>query len=75
MPPALERHLADRPRIRAIRLHLANDAPGLNAAALVSAVLCERYRVSIEPPRAGKDVNDELMSALGTAHAADGRAR
>ncbi len=75
VPPALERHLADRPRIRALRLHLDNDAPGLNAAALVSTVLCDRYRVAIEPPQSGKDVNDELMSALGRARATAGRAR
>lgn len=75
VPPALERHLADRPRIRSLRLHLDNDAPGLNAAALVSTVLCDRYRVAIEPPRSGKDVNEELMLALGRGRATAGRAR
>lgn len=75
VPPALERHLTDRPRIRSLRLHLDNDAPGLNAAALVSTVLCDRYRVAIEPPRSGKDVNEELMSALGRDRATAGRAR
>lgn len=65
VPAALARYLADNPGTQTLRLHLDNDAAGLNAAALISALLSARREVRIEPPETGKDVNDELMALTG----------
>lgn len=67
VPVALAQHLADNPSAETLRLHLDNDPAGLNAAALVSALLSARYEVRIEPPSGGKDVNDQLMTLAGRA--------
>ena len=76
LPAALIQHLADNPGTEALRLHLDNDAAGLNAAALISALLSAKYEVRIEPPEFGKDVNDQLMMLAGRATPeAKGRAR
>ena len=65
VPAALSQYLADNPNTETLRLHLDNDPAGLNAAALISALLSARYEVRIEPPGFGKDVNDELMAIEG----------
>lgn len=65
VPAALAQYLADKPGTEALRLHLDNDPAGLNAAALISALLSARYEVRIEPPEFGKDVNDQLMMLTG----------
>lgn len=76
VPAALAQYLADNPGTETLRLHLDNDAAGLNAAALISALLSARCEVRIEPPSTGKDVNDELMAIEGrTIPEAKGRAR
>lgn len=76
IPVALAQHLADNPGTEALRLHLDNDPAGLNAAALISALLSTRCEVRIEPPETGKDMNDHLMTLVGkTAPEAKGRAR
>lgn len=66
VPLALTHCLTENPTINTIRLHLDNDAPGLNIAALISTILSKEYRVHIAPPPTGKDVNDYLLS-LNTA--------
>lgn len=65
IPVALTQYLNDNPDTEALRLHFDNDPAGLNAAALISALLSARYRVSIEAPETGKDVNDHLLSLTG----------
>lgn len=76
VPVALAQHLADNPEVKTLRLHLDNDTAGLNAAALISALLSAKCEVRIEPPSTGKDVNDELMGLAGkAAPEAKGRAR
>lgn len=76
IPVALAQYLADNPGTETLRLHLDNDPAGLNAAALISALLSARCEVRIEPPSTGKDVNDELMAIAGrTMPEAKGRAR
>lgn len=67
VPAALVQHLADNPGTETLRLHLDNDPAGLNAAALVSALLSARCEVRVEPPNKGKDVNDQLMMLAGRA--------
>lgn len=75
-PVALARYLAENPGTETLRLHLDNDPAGLNAAALISALLSAKYEVRIEPPSTGKDVNDQLMEFTGRSMPeAKGRAR
>lgn len=76
VPVALAQYLADNPGTETLALHLDNDPAGLNAAALISALLSARCEVRIEPPKTGKDVNDELMALTGrTIPEVKGRAR
>lgn len=65
VPVALAQYLANNPDTETLRLHLDNDPAGLNAAALISSLLSARHEVHIEPPSAGKDVNDHLLSLTG----------
>ena len=50
--------------IETIALHLDNDEPGRLAAMTIQALLSKSYTVSDEPPKQGKDVNDELCMVL-----------
>lgn len=65
VPVALSRYLADHPEIQVLRLHLDNDAIGRGAAAGIVGGLRDRYEIWDEPPRWGKDVNDQLKIRVG----------
>lgn len=65
VPVALSRYLADHPDIQVLRLHLDNDAIGRGAAAGIVGGLRDRYEIWDEPPRWGKDVNDQLKIRVG----------
>lgn len=63
-PAALIQFLKDCPNmIEAIALHLDNDEPGRLAARTIQTLLSKSYTISDEPPKQGKDVNDELCLA------------
>ena len=65
VPVALSRYLTDHPEIRTLRLHLDNDAIGRGAVAGIVGGLRDRYEIWDEPPRWGKDVNDQLKIRIG----------
>ena len=65
VPVALSRYLTDHPEIRTLRLHLDNDAIGRGAVAGIVGGLRDRYEIWDEPPRCGKDVNDQLKIRVG----------
>ena len=65
VPVALSRYLADHPEIQVLRLHLDNDSIGRGAAAGIVGGLRDRYEIWDEPPRWGKDVNDQLKIRVG----------
>ena len=60
VPIALEQYLNDHPNIQILRLHLDNDEVGRGAVAGIVSGLNGRYQVYDEPPKCGKDVNDQL---------------
>ena len=65
VPVALSRYLADHPKIQVLRLHLDNDSIGRGAAAGIVGGLRNQYEIWDEPPRWGKDVNDQLKIRAG----------
>jgi hypothetical protein len=65
VPIALEQFLNDHPGISTLRLHLDNDEIGRGAVAGIVSGLNGRYQVYDEPPRYGKDVNDQLKIRVG----------
>ena len=65
MPVALSRYLADPPVIQTLRLHLDNDAVGRGAVSGIVGGLRDRYEIWDEPPKCGKDVNDQLKIRVG----------
>ena len=65
VPVALSRYLADHPEIRTLRLHLDNDVVGRGAVAGIVGGLRDRYEIWDEPPKCGKDVNDQLKIRIG----------
>jgi len=65
VPIALEQYLNDHPDIQTLRLHLDNDEVGRGAVAGIVSGLNGRYQVYDEPPRCGKDVNDQLKMRAG----------
>ncbi|SFH36973.1 Protein of unknown function [Desulfotomaculum arcticum] len=68
LPAALIQYLKDYPQITEIALHLDNDAPGRLAAKTIKALLSSTYTVSDEPPKRGKDMNDNLKMMLRGRH-------
>ncbi len=64
VPAALKNALGDK-RITKIILHLDRDKAGREATKAISVILGSKYLVKDEPPRNGKDINDELMISLG----------
>ena len=64
VPVSLAERLKDDPKISTIALHLDNDFAGRQAAKMIEAKLSDRYRIRNEPPRYGKDMNDELQHFL-----------
>lgn len=63
-PSALEQYLKANPHIRKIILCLDNDEPGRAAAKAIAARLLA-YEVVDNPPRHGKDYNDQLRFLKG----------
>lgn len=66
---ALMAFLERNPQISRVVLHLDNDQPGITAARKIKAALAtdERYsgiRVSVKPPRKGKDYNSALQNII-----------
>lgn len=63
-PAALEQYLKDNPGVARIVLCLDNDGPGRAASAAIQKRLSE-YEVIDNPPRRGKDYNDQLQMVKG----------
>ena len=63
-PAALEQYLKDNPGVARIVLCLDNDGPGRAASAAIQKKLSE-YEVIDNPPRRGKDYNDQLRLVKG----------
>lgn len=63
-PAALEQYLADNPSVKRIVLCLDNDRPGRAASAAIQKCL-PQYEVIDNPPRRGKDYNDQLRLVKG----------
>ena len=63
-PAALEQYLKDNPGVKRIVLCLDNDEPGRAASAAIQKRLSE-YEVIDNPPRRGKDYNDQLRLVKG----------
>ena len=63
-PAALEQYLTDHPGVKRIVLCLDNDEPGRAASAAIQKKLSE-YEVIDNPPRRGKDYNDQLRLVKG----------
>jgi len=66
---ALFAFLERNPQICRVILHLDNDEAGIKAARKIKAVLAadnrfSRMRVSVNPPRGGKDYNEALLRAI-----------
>ena len=63
-PAALEQYLKDNPGVERIVLCLDNDRPGRAASAAIQKCL-PQYEVIDNPPRRGKDYNDQLQLVKG----------
>ena len=63
-PIALSNFLESREDIKRIALHLDNDFAGRSASLAIQNALKDRYEVIDEPPRFGKDYNEELLIRL-----------
>ena len=63
-PVALEQYLKDNPGVKRIVLCLDNDAPGRAAASAIKEALTG-YEIIDNPPRRGKDYNDQLQLVKG----------
>ena len=63
-PAALEQYLKDNPGVARIVLCLDNDGPGRAAASAIKEALAG-YEVIDNPPRRGKDYNDQLRLVKG----------
>ena len=55
---------SDNVALRKIVLHLDNDTAGRQATGNITAALKEFFEVTDEPPKCGKDMNDELMELI-----------
>lgn len=62
LPKGLVRFLKENPQIQEIHLHLDNDEVGRGASRGITSMLRDKYVMVTDPPREGKDVNDELMA-------------
>lgn len=62
IPAALDNALQNHPEVKTIALHLDNDYAGMSAARSIAEQLQDKYVVRNEPPTAGKDCNDFLIS-------------
>lgn len=75
IPVALSTYLRENPQIKTIVLHLDNDKTGRLCTAALTELLKKDYQIVDDPPPAGKDVNDFLMSYLGLARQKPARER
>ena len=64
VPAALTRVLKLHPEVKGIVLHLDNDRIGRLATKAICTVLPKQYQVKDEPPKYGKDYNDQLCIKL-----------
>lgn len=65
-PLALGQYLKDNSQIEKVILCLDNDEPGRTAAEAIKSRL-DAYEVVDNPPRSGKDYNDQLQQLKGIA--------
>ena len=62
VPVALMQFLSDHPAVQRICLHLDNDEVGRSAAkGIAEGLVGKSYEVVNQPPKYGKDVNDQLQ--------------
>ena len=64
VPIALQTFLETHPSVSVIHLHLDNDEVGRSAAEGIINGLGKEYLVLDEPPKTGKDVNEQLLSRI-----------
>ena len=64
LPAALNNAFDNGKSVSKIVLHLDKDSAGRAATKAISVLLGSKYLISDEPPKYGKDVNDELMIRL-----------
>ena len=67
VPAALTRALKLHSEVKVIVLHLDNDRIGRFATKAICTVLPKQYQVKDEPPKYGKDYNDQLCIKLNLA--------
>ncbi len=65
MPIALTLFLYNKLNIKKIYLHLDNDQAGRLATEGLKKAISDRYQIIDEPPKYGKDYNDDLCHILG----------
>lgn len=65
IPIALTTYLKANPQIKTIYLHLDNDKTGRLCTETLKFLLEKDYEIVDDPPPAGKDFNDFLLSYLG----------
>lgn len=75
IPIALITFLNANPHIKTIVLHLDNDRTGRLYTAALKELLQKDYQIVEDPPPAGKDFNDSLLSYLGIARPSVSRER
>lgn len=63
-PAALTQCLQNYPQVDRLVLHLDNDGPGRMATAAISHLLTPVLSISDEPPKNGKDINEDLINIL-----------
>ncbi len=64
LPISLDRYLDDNPQTEIVYLHLDNDKAGRLASRMIQTLLPKSIKVIDNPPPAGKDVNDFLLSQI-----------
>ena len=62
--PALQSAIQSASDLKKIVLHLDNDTAGRQATVNIVAALQDHFEVIDEPPKYGKDMNDELMELI-----------
>ena len=62
--PALQSAIQSAKDLKRIILHLDNDIAGRQATVNIIAALHDYYEVIDEPPKCGKDMNDELIALI-----------
>lgn len=64
VPAALTRFLKEHSEVEMVVFHLDNDRTGRLATQAIKTVLPKEYRTKDEPPKQGKDCNDNLCIRL-----------